>query len=160
MQTFLPFPDFDISARILDNKRLGKQRVETMQLMTALTGIKIRKGDDRLIRTKKAGWTRHPAALMWEGHTHALMRYQEAVCIEWTTRGFMDTCLEKTQRIHRAAMKFETTFVHCEDNPHWVGDKKFHLSHQGNLVRKDEEYYWPKMPWADPEVEYVWPVPF
>lgn len=26
MQTFLPFPDFKQSARVLDNKRLGKQR--------------------------------------------------------------------------------------------------------------------------------------
>jgi Pyrimidine dimer DNA glycosylase len=37
MQTFLPFPSFEESARVLDNKRLGKQRVETMQILKALT---------------------------------------------------------------------------------------------------------------------------
>ena len=33
MQTFLPSPNFTESARILDNKRLGKQRVEAKQIL-------------------------------------------------------------------------------------------------------------------------------
>ena len=36
MQTFLPYPDFAESAKVLDNKRLGKQRVECLQIMKAL----------------------------------------------------------------------------------------------------------------------------
>ena len=32
MQTFLPYADFKRSAESLDNKRLGKQRVEAMQI--------------------------------------------------------------------------------------------------------------------------------
>jgi hypothetical protein len=31
VQTFLPYADFEESARTLDAKRLGKQRVETIQ---------------------------------------------------------------------------------------------------------------------------------
>jgi hypothetical protein len=30
MQTFLPYPDFTASALVLDPRRLGKQRVETL----------------------------------------------------------------------------------------------------------------------------------
>lgn len=37
MQTFLPYPDFAESASVLDRQRLGKQRVETLQVMKALT---------------------------------------------------------------------------------------------------------------------------
>src|SRR5947208_1979490 len=37
MQTFLPYADFERSARVLDRKRLGKQRVETIQVVRALT---------------------------------------------------------------------------------------------------------------------------
>ncbi|MFL6108162.1 MAG: pyrimidine dimer DNA glycosylase/endonuclease V [Marmoricola sp.] len=37
MQTFLPYADFEKSARALDTKRLGKQRVETIQVVRALT---------------------------------------------------------------------------------------------------------------------------
>jgi len=35
MQTFLPYPDFLQSLQSLDNKRLGKQRVETFQILNA-----------------------------------------------------------------------------------------------------------------------------
>ena len=37
MQTFLPYPAFDLSAQVLDRQRLGKQRVETLQVLKALT---------------------------------------------------------------------------------------------------------------------------
>ena len=37
VQTFLPYADFERSARTLDRKRLGKQRVETIQVVRALT---------------------------------------------------------------------------------------------------------------------------
>jgi hypothetical protein len=37
VQTFLPFPDFDRTARVLDDRRLGKQRVEALQVLRALT---------------------------------------------------------------------------------------------------------------------------
>ena len=33
MQTFLPYADFLASAKALDQKRLGKQRVETIQVL-------------------------------------------------------------------------------------------------------------------------------
>jgi len=36
MQTFLPFPDFQQSAAVLDRARLGKQRVEALQTLRAL----------------------------------------------------------------------------------------------------------------------------
>ncbi len=36
MQTFLPYPDFARSAAVLDPARLGKQRVETLQILRAL----------------------------------------------------------------------------------------------------------------------------
>jgi len=37
MQTFLPYPDFARCAAVLDPLRLGKQRVEVLQLMRANT---------------------------------------------------------------------------------------------------------------------------
>ena len=36
MQTFLPVADFADSARLLDSPRLGKQRVETLQILRAI----------------------------------------------------------------------------------------------------------------------------
>jgi hypothetical protein len=62
VQTFLPLPDFAESAAVLDRQRLGKQRVEVLQLLGALTG-------------QRPGWVNHPAARMWRGHERALARY-------------------------------------------------------------------------------------
>jgi hypothetical protein len=50
------------SLSCLDDKRLGKQRVETYQLIRALEGT-----------TK--GWRNHPACVMWEKNIDALKLY-------------------------------------------------------------------------------------
>lgn len=39
MQTFLPYKSFEQSAACLDNKRLGKQRVEVLQILKALPDV-------------------------------------------------------------------------------------------------------------------------
>src|SRR6187455_2020240 len=78
MQTFLPCPGFSDSARLLDSRRLGKQRAETIQVLRALT-------------VPGYGWRRHPAAAMWAGYEEALVRYGLVVCEEWLGRGHADT---------------------------------------------------------------------
>ena len=51
MQTFLPYPDFEASAAVLDDRRLGTPRVETYQILRALTW-------------PRYGWKNHPAVRM------------------------------------------------------------------------------------------------
>lgn len=80
MQTFLPYPSFTESAKVLDMKRLGKQRVECKQIINALEG------------TSK-GWQNHPAAIMWRGYLPALAEYGLVICEEWVSRGYKDTLL-------------------------------------------------------------------
>lgn len=135
MQTFLPYADFKKSAKVLDNKRLGKQRVETLQLLKALT-------------LPKYGWQNHPACKMWRGHAPALAEYGAAICAEWKRRGFQDTCEEKIKMI-------------CQKKPArypaWIGKSSFHKSHQSNLLRKHPAHYrifWPKL---TDKLPYIWP---
>lgn len=121
MQTFLPYADFDQSAKILDSKRLGKQRVEVKQIYRALLG-----------ETK--GWRNHPATVMWRGYEHALLGYGIAICREWIRRGYDDSLLTEFMAERNTADLKHTT-------PWWLGDKKFHRSHQSNLYRKDPDHY-------------------
>ena len=79
MQTFVPFADFVASARSLDAKRLGKQRVEVIQIVRALT-------------VPGYAWSQHPATLMWKGYEEALGRYGITMCEVWLELGFGDTC--------------------------------------------------------------------
>jgi len=82
MQTFLPYESFAHSAHCLDNQRLGKQRVENLQIIRALT-------------LPNYGWKKHPAVKMWKGHEVWLFDYHQEICDEWESRGFDDTCREK-----------------------------------------------------------------
>ena len=135
MQTFLPYSDFVQSAACLDRQRLGKQRVEVLQLLKALNG-------------ESSGWTNHPATRMWRGYQEALVCYGLAVCSEWISRGYNDTCYEKINSYSEDA---EVVM------PPWMGDSDFHLSHQSNLIRKDAEHYSQYFSVPD-DIGYVWPV--
>lgn len=84
MQTFLPLPSFTDSAAALDDKRLGKQRVEAWQIATAFEN--------------GGGWSRHPATLMWRGWRPALLRYGLVVSLEWISRGHSDQMGEIPRR--------------------------------------------------------------
>lgn len=144
MQTFLPYADYAESARVLDYRRLGKQRVETFQLLNALDG-------------KTKGWVNHPAALMWRGYEASLALYGVIVCKEWKRRGYKDTMHERLRDLweqHRASSEHGYTV-----DPPWLGNAEFHLSHQSNLIRKDREFYAPLFPGVPEDLPYIWPEP-
>lgn len=134
MQTFLPYPDFIQSVRVLDYRRLGKQRVETFQVLNIL-----------LDRTATKGWRNHPVTRMWEGYEEALKLYQNFTIQEWISRGYNNN------------MKLEELNYKRITLPPWFGNKEFHRSHRSNLLRKDYEYY--SQYFDEPvDLEYYWPV--
>ena len=148
MQTFLPYPDFAASAAVLDNRRLGKQRVEALQVLRALT-------------RSTYGWKHHPAVRMWAGYPEAVAAYGIAVCEEWVGRGRADTCLATiTADLALAGLPSPRTqqeLAHADGLPSWLGDQRLHASHQASLVRKDPQHYRPLFPDVDSEVPYYWP---
>lgn len=148
MQTFLPYPDFVASAAVLDDRRLGKQRVEALQVLRAVTRATY-------------GWQRHPAVRMWMGYPEAVAAYGLAVCDEWVRRGCADTCAATILTDLAAAglpsPRGQTELARAGNLPAWLGDQRLHRSHQAALVRKNPEYYQPLFPDADRELPYFWP---
>ena len=134
MQTFLPYPDFIQSVKVLDYRRLGKQRVETFQVLNIL-----------LERTPTKGWRNHPVTLMWTGYEEALKLYQNYTILEWIDRGYNNN------------MKFEDVNHSSIVYPDWFGQDLFHRSHRSNLLRKDYEYYCQYFD-EPSDLEYHWPV--
>lgn len=148
MQTFLPYADFAASAAALDDRRLGKQRVEALQILRALT-------------RETYGWKHHPAVLMWLGYELALASYGLAICAEWVARGHADTCAA-TMAVDLAAAGLPAARQQFElraesQLPPWLGDERLHQSHQASLVRKDPSFYADRFPGADPDLPYFWP---
>lgn len=139
MQTFLPYADFNASAGVLDRQRLGKQRIEVLQILRVLAG-------------DSTGWRAHPAVKMWRGWEHLLVDYGLAVCTEWVRRDYMDTRAERIAQ-------FDVQFHAQRDGrtPWWLGNEQFHLSHRSNLVRKMPGWYGPVWPNTTDDLPYVWP---
>ena len=136
MQTFLPYSSFQKSAQCLDYRRLGKQRVEALQILQSL-----RHG---------TGWRNHPATKMWRSYEQALVEYGVAICDEWIHRGYRDTCRNK---ILALSLSDQAIVL-----PPWIGDFKFHRSHQSNLVHKDPKHYRQFFPDVPDNYAYVWPI--
>lgn len=141
MQTFLPLADFTTTAMVLDDERLGKQRVECLQILRSLT-------------YESYGWKSHPAVLQWKHHEKLLTRYLGCIVVEWVNRGFEDNIWYQVNE--------EFSHLIVEDNkpipfPWWVGFESYHLSHRSNLIRKLPAHYgviWPSVP---DDLPYYWP---
>ena len=139
MQTFLPYPEFARCAAALDDRRLGKQRVEALQILNALRGT-------------TGGWLNHPAVKMWRGYEQALVHYALAMCDEWMRRGYADTVRAQLEQRYSDLDPLREV-----EMPPWLGSPEFHHSHRSNLVRKDVAFYQARFPDADPAAPYVWP---
>ncbi|MGC4940044.1 MSMEG_6728 family protein [Kribbella sp. DT2] len=133
MQSYLPYADFRATARVLDARRLGRQRVDTIQLLHGLTVT------DHNLR-------HHPAVTMWAGYEEALVRYGVEICAAWTAPGRADTS-ELTLRtelrtgcgIHR--VRTQRQLADAGELPPWLGDEDFHRSQRSALLQKNPAYY-------------------
>jgi hypothetical protein len=151
MQTFLPVADFAESARLLDTPRLGKQRVETLQIL-------------RASELPDYGWANHPAVLMWRGRTPALVAYGLAMARIWRERGFADTTEPQIGEFAPDVVGVpQAELAAAGLLPSWLGDEELHRSHRSNLIAKDPGFYRPRFaerfgPEPD-DLPYVWPAP-
>jgi hypothetical protein len=155
MQTFLPYPSFAQSAACLDNRRLGKQRSETLQILKALT-------------IPTYGWRHHPAVKMWRGYIPALVQYGVAMCEEWKGRGYIDNThpiiagflgTEPNDLASQTVAFIPQDAAPDPALPPWFGDPDFHRSHQSNLLRKDPAHYTQFFPDIPDDLPYIWPTP-
>lgn len=130
MQTFLPYPDFDMTAKCLDWRRLGNQRNEAGIILKTIKG-------------ESSGWKNHAAVRMWRGYEGALELYLAAIIKEWIGRGYKNSIPIPSPK--KVVL------------PQWIGDISFHSSHKSNLLRKNVEWY-SRYGWKEPaDLPYVWP---
>jgi hypothetical protein len=140
MQTFLPYISFTNTATVLDYRRLGKQRVETKQILQVLDPS-----------YNKRGWINHPAVRMWRGYEWALAEYGKTICREWIRRGYKDSLLPWFEQEQIKHLNKRNIF------PPWMNGQ-FERSHRSNLLRKQPDHYrkfWPKL---RDDLPYVWPI--
>ena len=174
VNTFLPFSDFKKCAQVLDKKRLGKQRVEAMQLIKILEYIDsctfleqksemiiVNKDKRQVIffngdtpfsvrsdfskgKPRFVSWINHPALKMWVGYTNALKEYTNIMIQEWIFRGY-----NNTMKIYDLPEKIEY--------PWFIYWDMLQLSHLASLNRKDPSFYSFNVPEEYTKYTYIWP---
>lgn len=151
MQTFLPYPNYALSAHVLDSQRLGKQRVECMQILRSLAQRET---------MRNAGWLRHPAVQMWRGHERSLMLYLDCCITEWVRRGYNNTMLMTSEPGSSEQRGIPETWLWREIvHPAWLGHERMHASHRAALLHKDPAWY-AQFCWDEHAVlDYWWPGP-
>jgi len=172
MQCFLPYSDFDESAKCLDYRRLGKQRVECLQILNVLEkyphkckfcgrGLDCDMDTDGTCRDGKhcypisTPWYNHPAVLMWKNHKEMLIAYGYVICQEWKMRGYKDNLIHKFKDLTRDDNI--PGFQYAKYWPDWLGNENFHSSHRAALLAKNYDYY-SKFGWKEaPLISYWWP---
>src|SRR5688500_20267322 len=132
MQTFVPAAEFQESARLLASPRLGKQRVETLQILRAL-------------ELPDYGWANHPAVLMWRGRTPALVAYGLAMVRVWRERGFPGTTETQNGEVAPAVVGVpQGEPAAAGVLPSWGRDEAPHRSHPSNLPAKEPDLLRPQ----------------
>ena len=156
MQIFLPYQSFIATAKCLDYRRLGKQRIECKDLVRIAYWL--HKGIDLFDNNKQreyvvTRYSHHPCYLMWEHNIPLLIHYGLVICDEWIERGYRDN----TRPFFASRVRYNNV-----EMPGWLyGDSNANpvcRSHRSNLLRKKPEHYskyWPKL---RSDLEYVWPV--
>lgn len=138
MQTFMAYKTYEESLRCLDYRRLGKQRVEAMQILNTLHG-----------KNKTNAWTNHPCVKMWKDYILELELYHDMAIALWIERGYNNTM----KRYWDGASIKELDSI---EKPQWL-TKGFCDSHRSNLLRKDKVYY-SQFGWnIEDNLPYIWP---
>jgi len=137
MQTFLPYRDFIQTAKVLDNKRLNKQKIEAYQILNCI-----------FLGENAKGWKNHPAVRMWRGCEKYLINYALAIAEECLSRGFKDTMVPR--------IKFFENIFKDSLSLDWISDKLV-ISHRSNLIKKFPQHYQKFWPDVQVGLPYIWP---
>ena len=83
---------------------------------------------------------------MWKGYDEALKLYLNIAISCWIELGYKNT------------MQYERINLEQLQLPKWLGNSRFHHSHQSNLLRKNYKHY-SQFNWnVANNLPYVWPI--
>jgi hypothetical protein len=123
----------------LDYRRLGKQRIEALQILQAMLGL-------------VGHYKSQPAAKAWKGCETGLCEYGIECCKVWKERGYVDNTRVRFELIKLQELKWKPLVM-----PRWIGYEPFHSNQRSRLLYKDPWYY-SQFNWVEkPALTYYFP---
>jgi hypothetical protein len=128
-QIYLPYNDFTLVARCLDNARLNKQITEAKQVYTA--------------NKYGFGFQGNPNPYkMWRGYEDLLARYIIELYKEWQIRLFRG---QRGGKIYHSAGEYIINDIDLENKeiaePSWINDGRVFSSYRAALLYKNYNHY-------------------
>lgn len=147
MNTWLPYPNYALSAHALSPRLIGQQRIDAIQLL-------------RILGTRNSGgqYRFHPIVGMWRGCHVSLIRYANAMIREWVARGGQDNfpLLDTKAGLKNWGLP-EDWHTDPHRLPSWLGFNRLHASHRAALLKKDVSWC-AFFDWDEPPVhDLFWP---
>jgi hypothetical protein len=148
VNTFVTASTPEECASNLDNKRLGKQRVEAKQIIDILESSHL---------NESKGYSNHPIVAQWRGFTQALKVYYNAIFDEWEARGYKNDKLKRYEIVQDPALSHLVTKPNevVVMFPKWFFNPIIHLTYKCDLYRKKPEYYGKIFNFTSDEKEYL-----
>lgn len=186
--TFLPFKDFEASVKSLDNKRLGKQRVEAKQIINLLEYLdnciyvkEDTKSQERPLHidekyrqiifynedtpfNTKAQYTKNVTDIIPDLSSRKIAWINHPAVRMWyrytnALKEYYNHCLQEwLNRDFNNTMEFYDLNDKVIKYPWWLGWDTIHFSHRASLNRKDPKYYKFEVPEEYTRYTYVWPI--
>lgn len=160
MNTFLTYPNIQQTARSLDSKRLGKQRLETLQLLNTMVGCKLvaekginltdwrkvklsglSKGEREIVKKRRLALARKKSSLKLKGWVNHPARLVWVGHEKALARYGLIICKEWERRgyVENIAPHIAVLSSHFPDTgwPDWVFDPNAHLLMRQSLRFKE-----------------------
>ena len=152
MQTFLPYPDFQMCADVLDHpKRLGKQRLEGRDCWVVCTEIKPDYMSEEQYHYIFKKYRHHPIVAMWKDYEEALKLYTNIIIDKWSSTRSTKTGKLYVNNIPKFDINYDKLVY-----PSWLGREDIHSSHRAALLYKNYGWY-SQFGWGEePRMEYIW----
>lgn len=142
---FIIVPNIQLTADMMDKKRIGKQRIEVKQIIDILEEI------DKNGSSKSKSRVSHPAIKSWIGYTNHLKVYFNIIVRKWISYGFKNNyeLYDIDERPYNIVpcifdgktASYDISKFNQYSFPFWVSFPPFYMSHQASLCRKDPLHY-------------------
>lgn len=147
MNTWLPYPDYLESARVLDPATLVDQPNQVLAILDV-----IHESDTSIYRGAP-----DQVVNMWRDHEAQLCEYGLTM-VEQCLQGPSEfTNLARVKENLEWHLDCATSGEYSMDKPKWFGDLDFHDSHKAALLRTMPEFYRDKFD-VDRTLPLIWPV--
>lgn len=138
MRTWLPYPNFAVSAHVLSARHLGQQLGDCTSMIFVMSG-----------ELPGGGMRFDQQIAAWTGYESSLLLWTDAVVREMHRRGYYEEVPSPLDDPDHWSVPKEWLDAQEDERPPWLGQEGHHARCRATLLAEDREWY-AQMAWQEP----------